>query len=375
MAKQAKVKMLNPQKIKMSKATSFTLLTVGAFVGAFSTFFFVVAANLYMPGLGGMSNGIAYTINDILWATGNTWAASRASADAIIYWVIYGLANIPIIWITTRWFSRRFLTYSLYYFVVNFIFSMLFANLPSLSGGLIDQSTLSEAEQTLATLFFSFIGGLTSGIAVGLAFKVGACTMGLDPVVKNISRTKNLNIGPILSIIAISTTTTFIIIRGFIPNAPGGTSAIEADGFLRGTIFSPEYIGSWLFIIAYSVVADAVYSSAKKVEIFATSEHTDRISEYFNSVEYHRGHTIYKLEGGYSHKEKKAIKMIVNFDEMYDVVKKIAALDDKAFITVKEIFRVYDVHNWTTMTDEDKEKEKERFAREQKRIDKLSKKK
>ncbi len=382
MSKHQKVdtKMLNPQKIKMSRSAAITYLTVGAFVGAFSSYFFVLAANLYSPGLAGFSSGISYTFNDILWATGNVWGASRTAADSMIYWVVYIACNIPIIYMSTRWFSNRFLYYSLYYFVVNFAFSMVFANVPSIAGGIVDMEDMNESVRTVTVLFFSFIGGMSSGSAVGLAFKVGASTMGLDPVAKHISRERNMNIGPVISSITAVTTLTFILIRAFIPQEvlvneiTGETvmmTKVSELGFLKATLFSPEYIGSWLFIISYSVVADTVYSSAKKVEVLATTEHADEISDYLNNSAYHRGHSIVRVEGGYSHTEKKAIMMIIGYDEMFDIVEKIAAMDAKAFITVKELFKIYDIHNWTPMTDEDKEKERMRIIKQEKKTHKL----
>ncbi len=385
MSKQQRVdtKMLNPQKIKMSRSAAFTYLTVGAFIGAFSSYFFVLAANLYSPGLAGFSSGISYTFNDILWATGNTWGASRTSADSMIYWAVYIACNIPIIYMSTKWFSNRFLFYSIYYFVVNFMISMLFANIPAIAGGIVDMSGMDESVRTITVLFFSFIGGMSSGVAVGLAFKVGASTMGMDPVAKHISREKNINIGPVISSITAVTTLTFILIRAFIPRevityAIDGSiessemmTKVEQLGFLKATFFSPEYIGSWLFIVSYSVVADTVYSSAKKVEVLATTEHADEISDYLNNSAYHRGHSIVRVEGGYSHTEKKAIMMIIGYDEMFDIVEKIAAMDAKAFITVKELFKIYDIHNWTPMTDEDKEKERRRIIKQEKKTHKL----
>ncbi len=384
MSKHQKVdtKMLNPQKIKMSKKAAFTYLTVGAFVGAFSSYFFILAANLYSPGLAGFSSGISYTFNDILWSQGLSWGASRTSADSIIYWMVYMACNVPIIYMATRWFSNRFLFYSIYYFIVNFIFSMFFANVPSIAGGIVDMDNLDESIRMVTVLFFSFVGGMSSGVAVGLAFKVGASTMGLDPVAKHISREKNMNIGPIISMITAITTLTFVVTRALIPDETGVNSINqimnESGGtigwfgaFLKATFFSPEYIGSWLFIVSYSVVADTVYSSAKKVEVLATTEHATEISDYLNNSAYHRGHSIVTVEGGYSHTEKKAIMMIIGYDEMFDVVEKIAAMDAKAFITVKELFKIYDIHDWTPMTDEDKEKERHRIIKQEKKTHKL----
>ncbi len=362
-------KLLNPKKVKMSQTKAFVLLTVAAFVGAFASFFFVIAAHIFAPGLAGISNGFAYAINDIiLWQTGSVdWAGTREAADTIIYWIFYLVASAPIIYLTVVWFSKRFVKYSLYFLITNLIFSMIFAFIPGTKDGIVELDTLSETGKMIGTMVMASIGGILSGISVGLAFKVGACTMGLDPVAKKVSRDKDINIAVILMYIAVVNTTLWTIILSLIPEP---TPLATDTDFIKSTLLSPEYIGSWIYIGSYSFVAGYVYSSNKKVEVFTTSEHTDKISDYFNSISYHRGHTIYTLEGGYTHKERKAIKMIVNFDEMYEVVEKVAALDSKAFITVKELYRVYDIHNWITMTDEDKEKEKTRLNKEAKKREK-----
>lgn len=378
MATQAKLKLLNPKKIKMSKARIFTTLTIAAFVGAFGSFFFVISAHIFAPGLAGLSNGISYTVNDIIWAVNANnldwipgWANSRAAADAIVYWIVYIILCIPVIWLGFTWFSKRFMFHSIYYLTLNLAFSMLFANAPS---NWVDVTSLDEVEgaaKTVAIFIYAGLGGACAGLSVGWAFKVGACTMGLDPIAKKISRDKSINVSSLLAYISIVNTTMWTIVGASIPEFQGATAPIAQGGgsWITSTLLSPEYIASWIYIGTYSAIAGSIYSSTKKVEVFTTSDKTDTISEYLNSISYHRGHTIYTLEGGYTHMQRKALKMIVSIDEMYDVVEKIAAIDDKAFITVKELYRVYDIHNWTTMTDEDKEKERQRIIKKtEKRI-------
>ncbi len=389
--------LLNPQRIKMSKKKAFFFLTIGAFVGAFSSYFFMIAAHLYSPGLGGISSGISYVINDLVWAATDNrgwWEGmSRSTADSILYWAIYWIVNAPVIYLGSKWFTKRFIKYSIYYFIINFITSMLFANIPGISEGLLDMDALANDPGTemIVGLFFAFLGGLASGFAVGTAFKVGACTLGLDPIVKHISREKNINIGPIFLSVSIVVTATFVLVRAFLPRIAGADELYDVNGdlipigetytyisqkgFLRATFFSPQYIGSWIFIAAYTVVADSIYSSSKKVEVLATTDKATEISEYLNNSAYHRGHTLVKLIGGYSKEEKQAIMMVINYDEMFDVVEKIAAMDHKAFISVKEIFKLYDIHNWTTMTEEDKEKERLRIVKKELHQKKIEQKK
>ncbi len=367
------LKMLQPEKIKMTQRKAIFMITIAGAIGAFSSYFFVLAVNLYAPGIAGIASVISYSLNDILWLNGMDWA-ERVAADNIIFWTLYFIFNIPIIYLSVKWFSKRFLFYSIYGLMVNLVVSMIFAMIPGTAAGLVDLEALASVEGAgdslvyIVTFLFAFIGGITSGLSVGLMFKVGACSMGLDPIVKHVSREKNINLSPVIMTIAAISITIFVIIRASIPvlneDGTAGPAPITQN-FLGSTFISPVYIGSWLFIVTYSQTVDKIFSSAKKVQVVATSEKTDEISDYLNNNQYHRSHTILRQQGGYSKEEKKAIMIITNYQEMYDVVEKIAAIDAKAFVTVTEIFRVYDVHDWTTITDEDKERERQRIVKKE----------
>ncbi len=361
MDNKAKVKLLNPTKIKMSKTKAFAFLTLAAFISAFSSYYFIMSMGIYTSGLSGVANGLTYTIVDIIGVS----SENVTSARAMIYLVIYGVSNIPIIYLTYRWFSRRFLIYSLYYLIVNIIVSFFFANVPGFKEDLISNSFYFGRENllVLTTMVFAIIGGTLQGIGVGLAFKTGSCTMGLDPVVKHISREKDISIVPLLFAITIINTTIWIFVRAFTNPASDWNSF---DEFVRATFMSPGYISSWLYVGFYSVVTGAIYSN-KKVEIFIRSNKSKQISEYFNSISYHRGHTIFKTLGGYSKQEQDSIQMIVNSDEMHDAIERIAAIDGSAFISITRLLKVYDVNEWKSINDDYKDRAKEIIVKEEKK--------
>ncbi len=362
-------KLLNPSKIRKSKGQIFLELTVGAVLMSVATFYFVIYAQLTSAGLSGIANGITYTINDILINHG-ILHGSREIADSIVYWIVYWIANIPIIYLTMKWFSRKFLMYSIYFFVINFISTMLFAwiGLPLIN---LDAST-NPIDYKLMALIYAVIGGAIYGISSGMAFRAGACSLGLDPVAKHMSWKYDINIASVLLAITAVNVTIWTLVRGFTNPAFAGQSSFKE--YLQNTLLSVGYIGTWIFIGTYSAVTGIIYKSNKKVQIFVSSTKVDEISDYLNSIDYHRGHTISHVQGGYSKQERKTLFMIVNIQEVYDAVEKIAAIDGKAFITINEILRVYDVRDWRALTDEDKSKERERMLKENKRKDKLSKK-
>lgn len=380
-----KVKLLNPSKIKYTKTKIYIILTVSAFLSAFAAYYFIVAAQIYTPGLSGVAYGLSYTIVDLIGFNSQT---EIAQWNVIIYWIIYIVANIPIIYFTLKWFSIKFLKYSVYFFVVNLFFSLIFANVPGFNiqifGTIFSDSEILGGlggNDPAEILMIAFIGGLIYGLSGGMVFKVGACTMGLDPLAKHLSREYDTNIGPIIFVITIVNTTVWTIIRYYtnpandeLINGVASNSQPFAD-FMTNTFLSATYIGSWIFAGTFTFVVSKIYPSNRKVQVFVTSLKTDQISKYWNDKSYHRGHTIYEVEGGYTHEKKRSLQMIVNSDEMYDVVEKVAAIDPKAFITVTEFLRVYDIRDWRTMTDDDIEKENKKLLREARKKEELNNKK
>ena len=113
----------------------------------------------------------------------------------------------------------------------------------------------------------------------------------------------------------------------------GGFSDVEWtwNSFVHKTLLAPEFLGSWLFAATYAMVSGIIYSSTAKAEVFITTDKSKEISDFWNQTNYHRGHTLIEVEGGYTHKKRKSLKMIINLEEMYDVVEQIAALDNQAF--------------------------------------------
>lgn len=348
-------KKLHPSKIKMSKKTSYFYLFIGALLTSFASYYFIVNSELFTPGLGGISYGIAYVITDLV---DSNWISENINtANVMLFWIFYSIGNIPIIYFMLKWFTRRFLIMSLFFFFVNLMFSMIFSNVPGFKEPLFTLE--GEGFETLLIMTSAFFAGLIYGIGTGMAFKAGACTMGLDPVAKHFSREKDISIAPILFTITLSSTTFFTLIR-FFTSPPNNDS-----GFIRNTLFSPEYLGTLVFVAIYSLVTAAIYSSNKKVEITVKTTKTEEISNYFNNSSYHRGHSLIEIEGGYSHKKYKSFQMITNIEEMYDVVQKIASLDSQAFIIVNELKKVYDVHDWRTKTEEEIEKNKQKLIKQE----------
>ncbi len=327
----------------------YVLLTFAAITYAFCTQYFTVEAQIYTPGFGGFSAGLAYVISDLVKGVEN--AEEWKTLSVMLYWVFYIMFNIPVFYFMWGWYGKKFFIRTIYVFSVNFAFTM-FLNygltgmqvIPSIESGAANEGALLM----IRTILLGAFGGALFGLAVGTALSNGGSTAGFDPITKYLSREKGKNISNILFVLGIATSFTFIFIRFW-------TTGAYLDGdFAHDVLFSPQLMATLVFLTIYSSVAGMLYSVTKKLEILVTSKKVNKISDHFNEVNYHRSHTIVEAMGGYSKEKFHLLQMIINIEELDDVIEDILSIDDNALVNVKEIKAIYDMHDWTPQTKYDK---------------------
>lgn len=360
------------QKVKMSNRQIYMHIFVATLLSAIASYYFIFAMELYTPGLAGIINGIVFTTQDLI--PGTDGFANTQAFKTSMYWIIYLLANIPIIYLTLRWYSMRFFKLSITQFCIMFCLTMFFTYVPGfgIENGAIERLFPGD-ESLVIYMLLAILAGLLYGVGNGMVFRVGACTMGLDPVMRYFSRERDKNIGPILFGVTILNTTLWTFVRAFTADDSLFSNDKSWETFIRSSILSKEYIASWIYVGIFSFTAGAIYASNKKAEIIVKSEKICEISKYFNDHRFHRGHTLIHVEGGYSHNQRNDLQMIINFEEMYDVVDMIAAIDPNSFIIVNEIKKVYDVRKWNPVTEDDKQKMEYNAKREAERRERLAK--
>ena len=162
-------KELESSKIRRSKSSVIMILVIGSLLMAISTRYFVISIGLYTPGLAGISNGIAYTTWDIIANNNVDLSINEQQFKIALYWIIYAIANIPIIYLTLKWYSMRFFKLSIFVFVTNLAFTMFLTFVPGFSdasfvGQQTDDGLLST---TTGKIVLGMIGGLFYGVGVG----------------------------------------------------------------------------------------------------------------------------------------------------------------------------------------------------------------
>ncbi|NOQ50582.1 MAG: DUF2179 domain-containing protein [Mycoplasmataceae bacterium] len=392
----AKNKSGTVKTLRLSFSKKMFLLTSATILISFASLYFIVYAGIFSPGMGGLSQGFAYSLWDILQRAnpsdthlGMTFLQFKIAFFYLVYWII----NIPVFYFTFKKFGKSFLFYSTYTLFLSAIIAtgLSFSSIGSLSfiGSInpekiqsytLENPELAKTFKFVIYILMAIIAGLLYGLGVGIVFSVGACTMGFDPIARYQARTKGVEIGKIFFVFSLVVSLFWISSEYFINNIGMAGTPIPSDGpyimgetngteylgvsfygYISAVIFSPKLIATCVFLFTYSAVVSAMYPSSRKYIIEVISAKTSKISEYFNLINYHRSHTLVEARGGYLGKHLEILKMTINAEELIDVIEDVSKIDNNAFIQVYEAKKIFGPHVWTPRTKEDKKHDAELY--------------
>ncbi|MDL2292318.1 YitT family protein [Acholeplasma sp. OttesenSCG-928-E16] len=297
-----KMKLL-PEIIRFSAVSIFTFIYgIGV-----SWFLMSVTGNLEMPGVriytGGIP-GIAQLLSDVF---------DKASGGKIILGDVFSgififLANVPILLL--GWFkvSKRFTIYSLVSVTLQ---STVIAIIPTPDLGF----------KTLDPLLLAVIGGLLVGIGTGGALKFGTSTGGLDIIAQYVSLRNGKSVGIVSMFMNVGIAVAGGLIIG--GNVGIATMAYTVIRILISTVATDKIHTSYQFISAEII----------------TSGPEEMIQEILEKI--HRGVTILRAEGAYSHAEKKMLYIVISSYEMNALASIVRQTDPGAFMVTKPVRNVF----------------------------------
>ncbi len=166
----------------------------------------------------------------------------------------------------------------------------------------------SLTDDMMLELIFSII---FPAIGSAIVFNLNASTGGTDIAAKILSKHTNLNIGKTLLL------TDFLIAAG-----AGAVFGIKIGMY--------SILGLSLKAFVIDLVMEGFNVSKQFVIISSKSED---IKEYIVN-QLHRGATIYKAEGAFSHKPEDVISTVLNRRQAIKLRTYIRSIDDSAFITI-----------------------------------------
>ena len=224
------------------------------------------------------------------------------------------------------------------YFIINIFLIMLAIKILGANFGvktIFGIKTASILLSTLPTLikqpivddkFMSaIIGGMLSGVGIGITFTQGGSSGGTDIIAMIINKYRNISPGKVILYIDV-----FIIGSAFLV-------LLDQDPVKRIETIVYGYVS--MSITAYAI--DAVLSGNRQsVQIFIFSKKYAAIADRITN-DIRRGVTLMDGKGWYTKEQQTVLITLVRKHEVNDVYKIIKELDSEAFISVANVMGVY----------------------------------
>lgn len=268
-------------------------------------------------------------INSLIIIFGNILLAISTSIFVLPFNLdIGGLSGISVI--LEKWFDPSTIIFVLNWllFFVGFIFLKKDFALKTLLSTIVYPIAVFLLNTTKAAEIFlqelndpllaSIMAGAFAGVGLGLVFKVGGSTGGLDVPVMIINKYLGVKISH----------ATFVM-DGIIVTL--GVFLVSVNSSLYGIIAA--------FICAYAIEVITIQRNSSYM-MHIISDKSELINDYIiNELE--RGSTIIRAQGGIHKDNKEMIEVIFNEKEYYKIKHKIKEIDSDAFISVYKAVNVY----------------------------------
>lgn len=198
--------------------------------------------------------------------------------------------------------------------------------------GVVAGSVLLSVMQSLIQLpvvddkFLSaIIGGILSGVGLGIIFTQGGSTGGTDIIAMIVNKYRNISPGRVILMCDV-----FIIGSSFFV-------LTELPPVKRIETIVYGYVA--MAITAYAI--DAVLSGSKQsVQMFIFSKNHDQIADRITN-QIKRGVTVIDGVGWYTKENQKVVITLVRKHEVSDIYKIIKEIDHDAFVSVANVMGVY----------------------------------
>ena len=248
---------------------------------------FLIPARVYGAGLNGVSQLLSSFLFD--------FSHIEISTGLLIM-----LFNIPIALLGWYKVGRDFTLFSFLTVALMSIFSMI----------------LPIQEVTNDPIMNAIVGGVISGVGVGLSLKYGFSTGGMDIVSIVLAKTTGRSIGTLMFGI------NFIVIS------------------LAGFAYGWEYaLYTLLSIYVLTKVVDTIHTSHQKVTAMIVTQHSAEMTTAIKE-KLIRGITLLPAKGGFSGADSSVLMVVVTRYELYDLEQAVKETDPFAFVNILQTNRV-----------------------------------
>lgn len=263
----------------------FLLVIFGNLILAFAVRFFILPFNILSGGVA----GIAVAVSKL----------TGLNAE----WIINGLI-VAMFVLGSVFLGKKFMTHTAISSVLYPVFLAI-----------LSKFTLTiNIDPMLASLY----GGLLGGAGVGMVFRTGATTGGMDVPPMIISKYTHIELYKLVLMVDALT-----VLFGMV--------AYGVEAVLIGMIS--------VWATAFAIDKILLFGNLESLSIMIISEHPNEINDYIQS-EVDRGSTILSGKGGYTKQDKQVIMTVVSKGEYPELIKSINKIDPHAFVVVTDAMEV-----------------------------------
>ncbi|MCR8642259.1 YitT family protein [Paenibacillus sp. N1-5-1-14] len=275
----------------LSKLRNLIPISLGTAIFAFGLHFFVIPNKLMEGGV----TGIAILLNYIF--------DLRPSLTSL-------LLNIPLFFVGWKYLGRNAMFYTIYGTISLSFFLWIMEIL--IAHDLITPFN-AEHDYILAALY----AGVTIGIGLGIVFRFGGTTGGVDILARIYSKKGGRSVGQFIfstDVIIIGSSLFFI--------------TLDKVLYTLVTVFIASRVIDYIIEGAYEAKAFTIVSS-----------NPDAIAEQITS-QMERGVTLFHAQGAYSKEDKRVVYCVVSRSEIRQLNQIVRAIDPRAFIVISNVHDV-----------------------------------
>lgn len=197
--------------------------------------------------------------------------------------------------------------------------------------GMMPQQFIQDFSISNGKLLATILGGVFSGVGIGLAMTNGGSTGGTDIVALIINKYRNISPGKVILSIDV-----FVICSSLIvPSYDAAGELIPVTGRLATAAYG------LVLIAVNSYVLDLYLAGSKQsVQVFIFS---DKFKEVADAIAFdmNRGVSIISAEGWYTKSEKNIVMVVARKSDLNLLLRYVKTIDPKAFISVSSVMGVY----------------------------------
>lgn len=260
---------------------NYLVMTLGMVIFAFGVDAFLVAHHLVSTGFSGIAIILYYVTNLPIGLTNL-------------------VLNIPVLLVTWKWLGKSYVIATVYGTLMSSLLIDFFA--------FMEQTPITQDP-----IISAILAGITSGVGLGLVYRVGGNTGGLDPIGFIVRKYWGFQVGSVTSAFNLLVLLGGAFVVGLEPAAI--------------TLIN-------VFVFAY-VSNRVVVGFSRRKAVFIISDRTEAVCQCIMQ-KMGRGATILHGEGAYTRQPKQVIMVAVNIMQIAKLKRLVEEADDKAFMLITD---------------------------------------